>query len=116
MAIENGDQSVRWAGASGSAPGGTALAAGTPFFIASIDKLLNATIVLKLSETGHLNLDTTICSYLPRTLTQGLHRLDGLDSSERITVRHLLGAHIGAARLAGRSTEGWSPSRRSNLE
>jgi hypothetical protein len=42
--IRSRDAGVDRAGASGSTPDGTAPSAGTPFFIASIDKLLNATV------------------------------------------------------------------------
>jgi len=62
----------------------------TPFFIASIDKLYNATIMMMLSEAGLLDVDEPIGAYLPPTLTHGLHRYRGLDLSEKITVRHLL--------------------------
>ncbi len=98
MAVESGDRSFRWIGATGEANSdGTPMRGDTPFFIASIDKLFNATIVRKLSEDGRLDLDTSISTYLPRTLTRGVHRLGGLDYSEQITVRHLLGHTSGLA-------------------
>jgi CubicO group peptidase (beta-lactamase class C family) len=62
----------------------------TPFFIASIDKLYNATIVMMLWEAGRLDIDEPIGAYLPNTMTRGLHTYRGLDLSEKITVRHLL--------------------------
>lgn len=92
LAVESGDRSFRWGGAAGEArPGGEALSPDTPFFLASIDKLFNATVAMKLSEGGELDLDATIGRYLPSALTRGLHRLDDTDYSVRITIRHLLG-------------------------
>jgi D-alanyl-D-alanine carboxypeptidase len=51
----------------------------TPFFLASIDKLYTATIVLKLHERGRIRLDEPITTYLPPQLIGGLHRLNGVD-------------------------------------
>ena len=42
-------------------------------------------------------IDAAISSYLPRALTRGLHRLQGVDYSDQITVRHLLGHTSGLA-------------------
>ena len=69
----------------------------TPFFLASIDKLYNATIAMILNETGQLDLDASISTYLPNTITRGLHRYAGIDHSDRITVRHLLSHTSGLA-------------------
>jgi len=92
IAVESGDRSFRWAGSAGRAiPNGTLAPSDIPFFIASIDKLLNATVVMKLTESGRLDLDAGISTCLPRALTRGLHLLGGVDRSERITIRHLLG-------------------------
>jgi D-alanyl-D-alanine carboxypeptidase len=63
---------------------------GTPFFIASIDKLLNATIAVALAARGALDLDAPLSKYLPEGVTSGLHRWKGSDVTARITVRHLL--------------------------
>ena len=58
IALENGDQSFQWIGVTGETePDGKQVLAETPFFIASIDKLYNATIVMMLKETGRLDLD-----------------------------------------------------------
>ncbi|MFH1965040.1 MAG: serine hydrolase domain-containing protein [Acidobacteriota bacterium] len=98
MALESGDHSFRWIGATGEAsPDGTPMQQDTPFFIASIDKLLNATVVMKLSEGGELDLDASLGTYLPRALTGGLNRHGGVDYSDQITVRHLLGHTSGLA-------------------
>jgi CubicO group peptidase (beta-lactamase class C family) len=91
IAVESGDGSFRWIGTKGETDSaGTQVREGTPFFIASIDKLLNATVAMKLSESGQLDLDATISTYLPSVLVRGLHRLGGVDYTDEITVRHLL--------------------------
>ena len=97
MAVQTSDRAFRWEGALGESADGTPLRADAPIFIASIDKLFNATIAMKLSEQGRLDIDASILAYLSPDLTRGLHRLGGVDYSERITVRHLLGHTSGLA-------------------
>lgn len=92
MTVESGDGAFRWSGASGAD-----ITAETPFFIASIDKLYNAATVLMLAEQGKLNLDAPISTYLPADLTRGIHPLNGIDHSEKITIRHLLSHTSGLA-------------------
>jgi CubicO group peptidase (beta-lactamase class C family) len=92
MAVESDDRSFRWIGAMGeSAADGTPIRRTTPFFIASIDKLFNAVVVMKLREEGKIDIDAPIGDYLRRSLTAGLHSHNGADYTDRITVRHLLG-------------------------
>jgi D-alanyl-D-alanine carboxypeptidase len=91
VAVEAGGEAFRWVGAyEKSDSSGKALSEETPFFLASIDKLYNATIAMKLSEAGRLDLDEPITTYLPPEVVRGLHRFDGIDYSESLTVRHLL--------------------------
>lgn len=53
IALESGDRSFHWIGATGETDSdGTQVREETPFFLASIDKLFNATIVMKLSESA----------------------------------------------------------------
>jgi CubicO group peptidase (beta-lactamase class C family) len=96
-AVQTVDHSFEWAGAVGEYDDGTPIQPDAPFFIASIDKLFNATIAMRLWEHGTLDLDATIVAYLPPRLTRGLHRMDGIDYSDRITIRHLLGHTSGLA-------------------
>lgn len=92
MAVERGDRSFRWIGAAGEAnPGGPPMQADTPYCIASVTKLYIAAVVLKLHERRRLALDEPIMDYLPQTLLMGLHRLEGVDYTGAITIRHLLG-------------------------
>jgi D-alanyl-D-alanine carboxypeptidase len=98
VAVESGDRSFRWAGAAGRAtPGGEPATIATPFFIASIDKLLTATVVMQLVERGLGDLDASIATYLPGEWIAGLHRLDGVDRTKAITIRNLLGHTSGLA-------------------
>ena len=91
MAVESGDRVWQWQGAHGVADvRGTPMRNGTPFFIASIDKLLNATVAFALAERGVLDLDASIATYLPGEVSRGLHTWKGGDVTGRITIRHLL--------------------------
>jgi D-alanyl-D-alanine carboxypeptidase len=91
VAVERGDGSFRWAEARGDAqPAGQSMRPETPYFIASIDKLLNATVAMRLAEQGHLAIEAPVAAYLSDAHIRGLHRLGGSDYSERLTVRHLL--------------------------
>jgi D-alanyl-D-alanine carboxypeptidase len=96
MAVESTDGSRRWFG-SAAAAGHEAPTPHTPFFIASIDKLYNATIALRLYESGLLDLDSPLRTYLPESLVGGLHRMGGVDHTDAITVRHLMGHSSGLA-------------------
>jgi len=98
IAVESGDRSFRWIGTEGQInSNGAKICEDTPFFLASIDKLYNATIAMMLSESGQLDLDDSISTYLPNTITRGLHQYGGVDYSDRITVRHLLSHTSGLA-------------------
>jgi D-alanyl-D-alanine carboxypeptidase len=118
MAVETVDGTFRWSGALGDAnPGGTPMRAGTPFFIASVTKLVTATVVLRLWEQGRLELDDSITAHLPATLVSGLHRLGGANHSDRITVRHLLAHTSGLPDyFEGRPRGGQSVSQRLETE
>lgn len=90
MVVESGDRSFRWTGTTGTTVSGKPVIETTPFFIASIDKLYNATIAMMLTETGALDIDKSICAYLPEDITRQLHVYRGHDYTHDITVRHLL--------------------------
>jgi D-alanyl-D-alanine carboxypeptidase len=123
-AVERGDGSLRWRGARGETrPGGPPATPGTPFFVASIDKLLTAAVVLQLAEEGRLGLDARLVDLLPAGLVASLHRMDGVDRTGAITVRHLLSHTSGLPdyledaprggrslvdRITGEGDRGWS--------
>jgi len=69
----------------------------TPFFIASIDKLITAVVVMKLHEQDKLDLRAPISTYLPAELLSGLHTVDDQDRTGEITVTHLLSHTSGLA-------------------
>jgi D-alanyl-D-alanine carboxypeptidase len=91
VAVARGDGSWRWSGAVGDAgPDGSAMLPSTPFHYTSVTKLYTATVVLQLCEEGRVGLDEPMVSYLPQTFVSGLHRLDGVDHTATVTIRHLL--------------------------
>jgi D-alanyl-D-alanine carboxypeptidase len=92
VAIEKLDNSFRWVGAAGNAhPDGTPMTEDTPIWIASVTKLYIASALYKLYERNLIGLDQPMSAYLPQSLIGGLHRLNGVDYTEQITIQHLLG-------------------------
>ncbi|MFD6755636.1 serine hydrolase domain-containing protein [Micromonospora gifhornensis] len=90
LAVSSADGQRHWAGASG--PTGTTepqVRPEAPFFIASITKRFIITLVLQAHERGELDLDAPISTYLPASVTTGLHVRRGVDRTAQITVRHL---------------------------
>jgi D-alanyl-D-alanine carboxypeptidase len=97
LRVESGDGGLVWVGAEGEArPDGAPMHENTPFNIASIDKLFTAAAVLKLFERGKVDLDAPFSEILP-DLRTGLHRMDGVDLTAGVTVRHLVGHTSGLA-------------------
>jgi CubicO group peptidase (beta-lactamase class C family) len=91
LGIESGDKSFRWVRAAGVAhPDGTTISEKTPFMIASVTKLYIAAAILKLYEQDIVKLDEPISSYLPQSITAGLHKLNGKDYTDKIYIIHLL--------------------------
>ena len=90
IAVESGDRSFQWTGAIGETVTGERIIADTPFFVASIDKLYNATTTMLLNETGQIDISKPISAYLPEAMTRQLHTARGQDLSDQILVRHLL--------------------------
>jgi CubicO group peptidase (beta-lactamase class C family) len=82
----------RWKGASGTAfeASGEAALPDDQFTIDSIAKTMTASIVMRLVEDGRLGLDDPIGQYLPPSLMDGLHVIEGRSYSNEITIRHLL--------------------------
>ncbi len=98
VAVAEGDGEFRWTGAIGPrVADGPPVRGDTPFFLASIDKLLNAVMALRLCESGRLDLDASIAAYLPDGLVRGLHGSGRDDRSGQVTVRHLLAHASGLA-------------------
>lgn len=98
VAVEQVHGAFRWSHTAGRADeSGTPMRSETPYFLASIDKLYTATLILKLEERGRLDLDQPMAACLPASLCRGLHRLHGTDHTGAVTVRHLLAHASGLA-------------------
>ena len=98
LAVERLADGARWIGAAGAAqPDGTSMLPTTPWYIASIDKLLLANVVLQLVAQGRLSLQASIATLLPAALWRGLHVMDGIDRSAELTLQQLLGHGAGLA-------------------
>ncbi|MCC5847799.1 MAG: beta-lactamase family protein [Verrucomicrobia bacterium] len=91
MSVVSGDGTFRWEGARNVvAPGQGPMTPGTPWFIASITKLLIASTVLRLVEQGELTLEDRVVDRLSPSLMHRLHVLDGNDRTDQLTIEHLL--------------------------
>jgi D-alanyl-D-alanine carboxypeptidase len=89
--VASSDDSIQLISAAGVADeNGTPMQKNTPFFIASITKLFISVTVMKIYEDGKLNLEDSISKHLPENLVHSIHKLNGFDYSNRITVQHLL--------------------------
>jgi CubicO group peptidase (beta-lactamase class C family) len=98
LAVQSGDGAFRWIGAAGEADAnGSPMRRDTPLHIASIDKLYTAAVIMQLYERRRIALNASIASYLPQSLLGGLHRIGGVDYTNHITVRNLLGHTSGLA-------------------
>jgi CubicO group peptidase (beta-lactamase class C family) len=99
LAIASGDGRLRWSGAADARAAGNArpVEATTPIRVASITKLYTATVVMRLEEQGLLALDEPMAKYLPHSLIAGIAVRDGVDYTDRITLRQLLGHRSGVA-------------------
>jgi D-alanyl-D-alanine carboxypeptidase len=98
MAVRSGDGALAWRGVRGDVrPGGPELTPDTPYFVASIDKLVTATALFVLAERGTLDLDGRLAAYLDPALVRGLHVGRGVDRSGELTLRHLVSHTSGLA-------------------
>lgn len=90
LALASGDGKYHWSGAAGPADAGESqVQPETPFFIASITKRFIITLLLQAHERDEIDLDAQITTYLPSSVTAGLHVRGGVDRTSAITVRHL---------------------------
>ncbi len=68
-----------------------------PYFVASISKMYTAAIIGQLVDRQQLRYDDLVVDLLPDLDLRGLHRLDGVDATSRLCVRHLLDQTSGIA-------------------
>ncbi|MBE2270266.1 MAG: beta-lactamase family protein [Anaerolinea sp.] len=94
VAITQGDQVVYLNGYGSNGRGGD-ITPETLFHVASITKTFTTLAVMQLVETGQIDLDTPVQTYLPE------FTLADADAAARITVRHLL------MHTSGMSDAGW---------
>lgn len=99
VGVQSGDGSVAALAAAGRAYADSPalMAVDTPYFLASITKMYTATVVMKLSRSGKIDLDAPISEYLPADLIAGVHVIDGTDHSGQITVSQLVDHTSGLA-------------------
>lgn len=76
------------------------------FQIASITKMVTATVLLMLAEEGRIELDSGIGRYLPTAVIEGLHVYRGWDYGAEITARQLLSHTSGVADFFGDGAPG----------
>ncbi len=81
-----------WQGASGMADpaNGVAMLPEDQFRSASLGKTMCATLVMKLSEAGKIDVNAPIRQYLSDEVMKGLHEYEGKSYGDEILVRHLL--------------------------
>ena len=61
-----------------------------PYYIASINKLLISSILLKLYAAGRLDINNKISEFIPKEIMTGLHIHKGKEYSSDLTITHLL--------------------------
>ena len=97
VGVRSADGSVDVASAAGNAHANNLMITETPYYLASITKMYTATVIMKLAESGELDLDAPISKYLSPDLLSGIHVVDGTDHSDQITVSQLIGQTSGLA-------------------
>jgi D-alanyl-D-alanine carboxypeptidase len=106
--VQSRDRSIDFVGAAGIADpqSSVAMTPDTPYFIASVTKMFTATIVMQLHQEKQIDLAASISTYLPVSLTRGIHVYKGTDYSERITVTELINQTSGLADYEGDKPRG----------
>lgn len=82
--VSLGDQSQTWSGAAGN------MKADSQYYIASINKLVISSVILRLIAKGCLSFKDTLSKFIPSEVLKGLHIYEGRDYSNDITILHLL--------------------------
>jgi len=92
VALQTFDRGVDFVSAAGisNPETGAPMRPETPYFIASVTKMFTAAVVMQLHHGKQIDLDAPLGRYLPMSLTQGIHVLEGVDYSDQIRVRDLI--------------------------
>ena len=98
-AVSTGDETFNWSGVAGLAnpAKNIPMTVEAPFYMASITKMLTATVIMLLYEQKKLGLDDPMNKYLPESLIEGIHVYQGTDYTKQIQIRHLLSHTSGIA-------------------
>ncbi|MCC5916532.1 MAG: beta-lactamase family protein [Cryomorphaceae bacterium] len=84
LRLESGDGNVIQSAAAGN------MQTETPFYIASINKIMISALALRLCYQGSIHLSDKISKYLPSALISGIHIWKGREYSWEITVQQLM--------------------------
>jgi CubicO group peptidase (beta-lactamase class C family) len=98
-AVSTGDEMFHWSGAAGLANPAKKIpmTVETSFYIASITKMLTATVIMLLYEQKKLGLGDPMSKYLPESLIEGIHVYEGTEYTKQVQIRHLLSHTSGIA-------------------
>ena len=97
--IQSADGLVDVSAAAGQADaaGSVAMSTLTPYYLASITKMYTATVVIHLANTGRVDLDAPISTYLSEDLFKGSQVIGAIDHSGTASVSQLLDQTSGLA-------------------
>ena len=84
LCVENSDSTISWIRGTGN------IQAGDKYFLTSVSKLCTSLLIMRLKSENRVHLDDKVCKYLPGSLLDGLHVLNGKDYTHDITIKHLL--------------------------
>lgn len=90
VSIFSKGKDIDWHYAGGSGARLDALTAQTPFHVASVGKLMTATLIYQYMDAGKLRLDQPISEVLPKAMLDGLFVYDGKDYQTEVTFEQLL--------------------------
>jgi CubicO group peptidase (beta-lactamase class C family) len=97
LMVDAPDIGFTFQGAGGMVDDAVPMTPDTSFRLASISKMMLATLMLRLAEEGMLDLDDPISQYLDTAVTDLLNGPDGEPYGEMITIRQLLSHTSGVA-------------------
>ncbi len=92
IGVQSADERISAVAAAGNAYAGSQapMTPDTPYYLASITKMYTAAVVMKLAQSGEIDLDAPISEYLAAELIRGIHVIDDTDHSGQITVSQLV--------------------------
>ena len=106
VSVTSGKKDFQFQFASGSGKRISQVDLSTPFHVASVGKLMTATLTYQLIDEGVITLDTPIADWLPPSTLEGLFDFKGIDYSKHVTIEHLLSHTSGVADYFDGTTTG----------